>query len=586
MLWELIIINDGSTDETDVFVKDYLYDNRIRYIHNEENTGLGHALNQGLDIAQYDYIAYLPADDYFYENHLSSIVKTFLKNPEAVLAYSGIRWDCRDSLHGAIEVESRGIRKGYCLQLVQVAHRRTIKRWVERQEWVSEDYYLSFWNKLLDEGDFVRTEAITTYWTQHPKQRHKMIAERYGGGLNVYRSYYHVKKPVKIKIAKEKFIDEAANYANYRATHGKCDNPLKILLVGEIAYNPERICALEEAGHSLFGLWCPRPNLSFSTVGPLPFGHVRDINPSDWRKEVAELKPDIIYGMLNWGSIDWVYEVVTTLPDIPFAWHYKEGPFVAMGAGNWDKLIYLYQHADIKIYINNVVKEWFEQFIPSGNTIFVMDGDLPKQDHFKDCFSEKLSSRDGQIHTVIAGRMIGLGESTLGILAKNKIHVHLYLENYYASKEKVYRLYKKRYPEYFHLHNHVKASNWSKEFSKYDAGWLHNIVSRNGGDLLKATWDDLNIPARISSYAAAGLPVISPSNRGCISAINETIKVLDIGFLFDDIEHLTAMLHNKELVEKKTQNMLNCRKQFSFDYYVPQLISLFRKAIMEKQQNK
>ena len=44
--WELIIVNDGSTDETDFFIADYLSDNRILYEKNDTNQGLGKAINK------------------------------------------------------------------------------------------------------------------------------------------------------------------------------------------------------------------------------------------------------------------------------------------------------------------------------------------------------------------------------------------------------------------------------------------------------------------------------------------------------------------------------------------------------------
>lgn len=61
--WELIIVNDGSTDRTAEFVASFIDGARVRYISSPENEGLGRALNRGLDAASNDYITYLPADD-------------------------------------------------------------------------------------------------------------------------------------------------------------------------------------------------------------------------------------------------------------------------------------------------------------------------------------------------------------------------------------------------------------------------------------------------------------------------------------------------------------------------------------------
>ena len=43
--WELIILNDGSSDDTEAVVAPYLEDNRIQYHRWERNQGIGAALN-------------------------------------------------------------------------------------------------------------------------------------------------------------------------------------------------------------------------------------------------------------------------------------------------------------------------------------------------------------------------------------------------------------------------------------------------------------------------------------------------------------------------------------------------------------
>ena len=206
--WELIIVNDGCTDDTEEFISDYIQDDRITYIINKENTGLGHALNQGLDAAKYDYIAYLPSDDFYYPNHLAMMAKT-LGNDDIVLAYSGLQYDTYDTMNRNSFNQTKQILNDHCMQLVQTAHiRYDALRWVERDEFITEDLYLMFWERLANKGLFVPTNIISCYWTSHPHQRHSLVSEKYGGGLNKYRNYYKPRVPLKIKVSRNKFIDE------------------------------------------------------------------------------------------------------------------------------------------------------------------------------------------------------------------------------------------------------------------------------------------------------------------------------------------------------------------------------------------
>ena len=67
--WELLIINDGSTDNTRDILAQYEGHKRIKIIH-QENKGLNVSNNIALRVAQGNYIMRLDADDYLDENAL------------------------------------------------------------------------------------------------------------------------------------------------------------------------------------------------------------------------------------------------------------------------------------------------------------------------------------------------------------------------------------------------------------------------------------------------------------------------------------------------------------------------------------
>ncbi|OGH97973.1 MAG: hypothetical protein A2104_05240 [Candidatus Melainabacteria bacterium GWF2_32_7] len=84
---ELIIVDDGSTDNTREFVNSY-YDDRIIY-HYQENKGQNPARNKGMELARGEYIAHLDSDDTWTSTKLEKQVNILENNADIGLVYCG-----------------------------------------------------------------------------------------------------------------------------------------------------------------------------------------------------------------------------------------------------------------------------------------------------------------------------------------------------------------------------------------------------------------------------------------------------------------------------------------------------------------
>jgi len=109
--FEIIVVDDGSTDDTYEVLENYIREKKIVY-HYQKNSGVACARNQGIKLSQGDYIAFLDSDDLWVPNKLERQMKLFEKNVDSGVVYS---WAFSRAANGNIKI-SRPSYKGYLFE--------------------------------------------------------------------------------------------------------------------------------------------------------------------------------------------------------------------------------------------------------------------------------------------------------------------------------------------------------------------------------------------------------------------------------------------------------------------------------------
>lgn len=82
---EIVLINDGSTDNSEQIIQTYLKDKRIKYLK-KENGGQGSARNLGLTVAKGEYISFVDSDDYIELDMLEEMYNASLSKYDIVVS--------------------------------------------------------------------------------------------------------------------------------------------------------------------------------------------------------------------------------------------------------------------------------------------------------------------------------------------------------------------------------------------------------------------------------------------------------------------------------------------------------------------
>lgn len=178
--WELIIIDDGSTDSSWMIIQRLKkHDHRIRS-YRQENSGVSAARNKGIFRARGEYIAFLDSDDTWHPEFLETMLSALEDRPCAGLAYCG--WQniglTGNRSNPFIPPIYEGINK---LELLLGGCRWPIHAVLIRSSIIissggfdenfqhSEDYDL--WLRTATENKIIRVSKVLAYYHHHEGER-------------------------------------------------------------------------------------------------------------------------------------------------------------------------------------------------------------------------------------------------------------------------------------------------------------------------------------------------------------------------------------------------------------------------------
>lgn len=209
--WELILVDDGSTDNSLAIAKKYeKLDDRIRVISDGDNKKLPYRLNQIIKESKYDYIARMDADDLMHPQRLEIQLDFLSKNPQYDLVSSGlvsINSDNKVTGYRTVDVpysDFKNLKLSYPIVHPSVLAR---KPWYQRNRYSqqyprAEDYEL--WCRAISKEDLklaVLPDLLLYYREEGNLEIDKTLSS-YKDVLKIRLAYSHKKD---ISLLKDTF---------------------------------------------------------------------------------------------------------------------------------------------------------------------------------------------------------------------------------------------------------------------------------------------------------------------------------------------------------------------------------------------
>jgi len=198
--WELLVVDDGSTDRTVEIVRQYQkQDPRIRLVERPHKgiQALGESYNLALSMAKGELIAILEGDDFWPEDKLEKQVPSF-EDPDVVLTWGICGYvDAKGNLLGRSRPPKHGCLSGRqafqalllrnfipTVTVMVRAHALKAVGFIQPHGAPFVDY--PTWLELVDRGKLCFVDEILGFWRVHPSQQTRKLVRMWLGEISTY----------------------------------------------------------------------------------------------------------------------------------------------------------------------------------------------------------------------------------------------------------------------------------------------------------------------------------------------------------------------------------------------------------------
>lgn len=222
--WELLIVDDGSTDNTKEVVQTELADQRIKYIY-QTNAKESAARNHGMRLAKGKFICLLDSDDIYHDNHLTVLHQRITQENECVGFYHTFSWIDKNGQKTAREIVTESSENGpwAVIQNQVLVNNVCLARAICERMQFREDLYVNedkefFLRISADYPVFIIPEYTTTVFIHggNTDDTYNRASSYYSNRVNCLETLANNEK-LTAKLPENYFHPELARYYRWQA---------------------------------------------------------------------------------------------------------------------------------------------------------------------------------------------------------------------------------------------------------------------------------------------------------------------------------------------------------------------------------